>query len=91
MYSGPKPKTKEATIVMIADIVESTAKASKDQSEVAIKKIIDDSINHLLADEQLNESPVTIKELATIKKTILPILCSIYRKRIEYPDSASAV
>jgi hypothetical protein len=85
-YSGPKPQTKEAAIVMIADVIESTVKSSTDHSENTIKKIIDDSINNLLTDEQLNEAPITIKELALIKKTILPILCSVYRKRVEYPD-----
>jgi hypothetical protein len=84
-YSSPKPKTKEAVIVMISDIVESTTKASFDQSEANIKKIIDDSINNLLADEQLTEALITIKDLEVIKQTVLPILCSIYRKRIEYP------
>ena len=82
MYAGPKPKTKEASIVMIADVVESTAKASKDQSETAISKIIEDSINNIIAEEQLSESPLTIQELAIIKQTMLPIMCSIYRKRV---------
>jgi hypothetical protein len=84
-YAGPKPKTKEATIVMIADIVESTTKSSDDQSEVAIKKIIDDSINNLYADDQLADAPITLAELSVIKKTMLPILCSIYTKRVPYP------
>ena len=84
-YTSPKPKTKEAVIVMISDIVESTTKSSFDQSEANIKKIIDDSVNNLLADEQLTEALITIRDLEIIKKTVLPILCSIYRKRIEYP------
>ena len=84
-YAGPKPKTKEAVIVMISDIVESTTKASNDQSESNIKKIIDDSIKSLLDDDQLIEAPITLKDLAVIKKTLLPVLCSLHRKRIEYP------
>jgi hypothetical protein len=85
IYPGPKPQTKDAAIVMIADIIESTVKSSNDQSETNIKKIIEDTINNLLAEEQLIDAPVTIKDLEIIKKTILPILCSIHRKRIEYP------
>jgi len=87
-YTFPKPKTKEAVIVMISDIVESTVKASFDQSEANIKRIIDDTINNLLADEQLTEALITIRDLEIIKKTILPILCSIHRKRIEYPKES---
>ena len=84
-YIGPKPKTKEAAIVMIADIVESTTKSASDQSEANIKKIVDDTINNLLADEQLIEAPITLRELNAIKQTVLPILCSLHRKRVEYP------
>ena len=85
-YPGPKPKTKEAIIVMIADIIESTVKSAKTIDEALIKKIIDDTINHLIEDNQMNEAPITIKELFTIKQTIFPIICSIHRRRIEYPN-----
>jgi len=85
-YAGPKPKTKEAVIVMIADMVESTTKSSYDQSEANIKKIIDDTVNNLLIDEQLVDAIISIRDLEIIKKTMLPILCSIHRKRVEYPS-----
>ena len=85
-YPGPKPKTKEAIIVMIADIIESTVKSAKTIDEALIKKIIEDTINHLIEDNQMNEAPITIKELFTIKQTIFPIICSIHRRRIEYPN-----
>ena len=85
-YPGPKPKSKEAVIVMIADIIESTVKSATTIDEALIKKIIDDTINHLIEESQLNEAPVTIKDLATIKQTIFPLICSIHRRRIEYPN-----
>ena len=91
LYAGPKPKTKEAVIVMIADMVESTTKSSYDQSEANIKKIIEDTVNNLLADEQLIDAPISIRDLEIIKKTMLPILCSIHRKRVEYPKSVDGV
>jgi membrane-associated HD superfamily phosphohydrolase len=86
MYDGPKPQTKEAAIVMIADICESTAKSAVNISETTLKKIVHDTINNVLVDEELSEAPITLKELTILKRTILPILCNIYRKRIEYPD-----
>jgi len=87
-YNGPRPRSKEAAIVMIADVIESTVKSSADLSEETIKKIIQDSVTALLLEDQLSETSITMRELATIKKTVLPILCSIHRKRIEYPDEA---
>jgi membrane-associated HD superfamily phosphohydrolase len=85
-YPGPKPQTKEAVIVMITDIVESTTKAIPNLDDNTIKKIIDDTINNLLIDEQLREAPITTQDLFIIKQTMFPIICSIHRKRIEYPD-----
>nr|MDK2851048.1 cyclic-di-AMP phosphodiesterase PgpH [Candidatus Cloacimonadota bacterium] len=85
-YPGPRPQTKEAALVMIADIVESTTKAKNITSEQDIAKIIDDTISRLIRDEQLNEAPITMKDLTLIKEAMLPVLGSIYRKRLDYPD-----
>jgi putative nucleotidyltransferase with HDIG domain len=85
-YPGPKPQTKEAVIVMITDIVESTTKAIPNIDDSLIKKIIEDTINNLLLEEQLIEAPITTQDLYVIKQTMFPIICSIHRKRIEYPD-----
>jgi len=85
-YNGPKPRSKEAAIVMIADVIESTVKSATDLSEASIKKIIDDSVANLWLDEQLTDTSISMKELAIIKRTMLPILCSLHRKRIEYPN-----
>ncbi len=89
-YFGPKPRTKEAVLVMIADIVESTAKSISDQhDEESLKKIIDDTIEKIINDKQLSEAPITLKELETIKSFMLPIIVGIYQKRVEYPKEKS--
>ena len=85
-YLGPKPQSKEAAIVMIADIVESTTKSLDDLSEKAIQKVLDDTIIRLINDGQLDETPITMKELDTIKKYMMPIIMGVYRKRLEYPE-----
>ncbi len=85
-YDGPKPQSKEAAIVMIADIVESTTKSLNDFSETIIQKVLDDTIRHLINEDQLAEAPLTLKELDTMKKYMLPILMGAYRKRLEYPE-----
>jgi hypothetical protein len=89
-YFGPRPQTKEAALVMIADIIESTAKVQMHQhTEESLKKIIDDTIQRLILEDQLSEAPITLKELETVKSFILPIIVGIYRKRIEYPEDKS--
>lgn len=85
-YEGPKPQNKEAAIVMIADIIESTTKSLKHISEEMIQKVLDDTISRLIIDNQLNEAPITLQELEHVKKAMKPILLGIYRKRIEYPE-----
>lgn len=85
-YDGPKPKSKEAAIVMIADIVESTTKSLTDFTEEAIENVLDKTVKYLISEGQLDETPITLKELDTIKKYMLPILMGVYRKRLEYPE-----
>ncbi len=85
-YTGPKVFTKEASIVLIADIVESTTKSLDDFSDERIKKVLDDTIHNLINEGQLDESPLTLKELEKIKIYMLPILMGVYRKRLEYPE-----
>ena len=83
-YDGPKPQTKEAAIVMIADIIESTTKSKEEHSEAIIKKIFDDSVEELLKEGQLDDAPLTMKELKTIKDVMFPIIMGVYRKRLDY-------
>ncbi|MBN2460014.1 MAG: HDIG domain-containing protein [Candidatus Cloacimonetes bacterium] len=85
-YDGPKPRSKEAAIVMIADIVESTTKSMEEFNEESIKKILNDTIMHLINEGQLQDTPITMKELEKIKLYMLPIIMGVYRKRLEYPE-----
>ena len=85
-YPGPKPKTKEAVIVMIADIVESATKSLKEHNKTIIENIIDETIKNLIAEKQLINAPITLRELNIIKEKMLPILDTIHSKRIQYPD-----
>ncbi len=85
-YNGPKPRSKEAAIVMIADILESTTKSLDNFSEEIIKNLIDDIISRLINNNLLNEAPITLQELETIKIYMLPIIMGVYGKRLEYPE-----
>ena len=87
-YPGPLPQTREAAIVMLADVVESTTKAKDPSSDEEIEKIIADTVDRLIRDGQFEEAPITMKDLATIKQEMTPILESIYRKRLDYPEDS---
>jgi len=86
-YDGPKPKTKEAVLVMIADMVESIAKSWNEIKSEDIRKILNDTILRLIKEGQLEESPITMNDLSRIKESMIPILESIYRKRQQYPEN----
>ncbi|MDD4277907.1 MAG: HD domain-containing protein, partial [Candidatus Cloacimonetes bacterium] len=86
IYPGPRPQSKEAALVMIADIVESTTKAKTIKDEKDITKIIDDTVSRLIREGQFDEAPITMRDLAVVKESMMPVLGSIYRKRLDYPD-----
>ena len=69
-YPGPRPQTKEAALVMLADIVESTTKAKNIENEAEVAKIIDDTIHYLLKEGQFDEAPISMKT-ANRKNSVL--------------------
>ena len=85
-YEGKKPQTKEAAIVMLADSVEAAVRSIRysghGRLEAQVRKVIQDKIE----DGQLEESPLTYKELEIITKTFVRILSGMFHSRIEYPD-----
>lgn len=85
-YPGPLPQSKEAVLVMLADIVESTTKSKNIAHEDDIAQIIDNAIARLIKEKQLDEAPITLKDLSMVKESFLPVLESIYRKRLDYPE-----
>jgi len=71
---------------MIADVVESTTKSLDQFEDQDIQRVLDQSIKNLIDDGQLDEAPITMAELATIKNYMLPLLRGIYSQRIKYPE-----
>ncbi|MBO5738126.1 HDIG domain-containing protein [bacterium] len=83
-YPGPKPNTKETAILMIADAVESAVRAAKNPSNEEIDAIIAKIIKERLNDGQLEESPLTLKDLKIIAETLSRMLRGMHHKRIKY-------
>ena len=83
-YPGPKPQTREAGIVMLADVVEAAVRALERPTPARIQGRVKELINDIFADGQLEECELTLKDLHQIAKSFNNILTSIYHSRIEY-------
>ena len=83
-YPGPKPNMKETAILMIADAVESAVRAAKNPSNEEIDAIIHKIIKERLNDGQLDDSPLTLKDLKIIAETLSRMLRGMHHKRIKY-------
>ena len=86
-YLGPKPQTKEAGIVMLADAVEAASKTLSEPTPSRIKGLVSRIINNIFADGQLEDCELTLKDLHHIEESFDRILTGIFHQRVEYPDS----
>lgn len=84
-YLGPKPQTRVAALVMMADAVEAASRVLNDPTPARIAALVDKIINHIFLDGQLDECELTLKDISEIKKRFTYILTGIFHKRIDYP------
>jgi hypothetical protein len=84
-YAGPKPQTKEAGIVMLADSVEAASRALTDPTPSRIKGLVQRIVNSIFLDGQLDECELTLKDLQKIEESFSLILNAIFHRRIDYP------
>jgi hypothetical protein len=90
-YSGPKPQTKESGVLMLADAVHAAVISlkEKDRTPGRIKGLVNTIFENKFSDGQLNESDLTLKDLAIIERTFLQKLKGILHEREEYPHQQS--
>jgi len=86
-YPGPKPQTKEAGIVMLADAVEAASRTLSDPTPSRIKGLTQQIINKIFTDGQLDECELTLKDLHQIGNSFNRILNAIFHQRIDYPST----
>lgn len=84
-YAGPKPQTKIAAIIMIADGCEAAARSLQDRSRENVKQVVRNIVNERMELGQFDECEITLKELNIIIHTVVNNLTGIYHSRIEYP------
>lgn len=85
-YPGPKPESKEAGIVMLADGVEAAVRSLREKSPERIRNMLEKIVDDRVQDGQLSNSDLSFKELEKIKEVFLRILLAAYHLRPEYPD-----
>ncbi len=84
-YPGPKPVTKEQTILMLADSLEAASKSLKNPTAAAIDELTEKIISGKIAAGQLHESEMTFEELKVCTDIFREMLKSIQHTRVEYP------
>jgi cyclic-di-AMP phosphodiesterase PgpH len=90
-YPGPKPQTKEAGLVMLADVVEAASKTLMDPTPARIQGMVQKMINKIFSDGQLDECELTLKDLHEIAKSFNSTLGGIFHHRVEYPESVAKI
>lgn len=88
-YPGPKPKTKEAAILMLADSAEAASRAIDDPSPGRLQDTVEKVINNKFTDGQFSECPITLHDLSQIAETLASVLSGIHHARIEYQKTES--
>lgn len=86
-YPGPKPQSRVAAIVMMADAVEAASRTLIDPTPSRISALVDRIVNNIFLDGQIDECELTLSDISEIKKKFTYILTSIFHKRIQYPET----
>ncbi|PJC47268.1 MAG: HD family phosphohydrolase, partial [Candidatus Omnitrophica bacterium CG_4_9_14_0_2_um_filter_42_8] len=85
-YPGPKPQTKEAACVLLADSVEAASRTLDDPTPSSMQGLVKKVINNKFIDGQLDECELTLRDLEKIAEVFTHILTGIYHSRVEYPE-----
>src|SRR5208337_4340793 len=86
-YECPRPRTKEAALVMLADSVEAAIRSLQKPTPARLEGLTRKIIKERLHDGQLDECDLTFKDLDTIAATFVQVLGGIFHSRIEYPET----
>jgi cyclic-di-AMP phosphodiesterase PgpH len=84
-YPGPKPQSKETAILMLADSVESAARVLPDPTPDNIRELVDRIVQAKIDAGQMDDAPLTMRELTAIKAELTNVLAGMYHQRIDYP------
>ena len=89
-YPGPKPQTREAAVMMLADAVESASRTLSEPTAKRLERLVADLAMKRLLDGQFEECGLTLTELHIVQESLVKSLIGIYHGRIKYPEQRSA-
>jgi hypothetical protein len=89
-YPGPKPQSRETAITLLADSVEGATRALPDPNPQNIEETVKKIINNKFIDGQLDECPLTLKDIDSITSTFIRMLSAMYHGRVKYPEKKNA-
>jgi putative nucleotidyltransferase with HDIG domain len=86
-HNGPKPQSREAAVLMLADGVEASVRSLSSRDEATIRAMVDQIISERLTDGQFSECDLTMRDLEHIREAFVGQLLGMYHQRIEYPQN----
>jgi membrane-associated HD superfamily phosphohydrolase len=84
-YPGPKPRSKETAIVMLADGVEAATRSLRRPTPSRIREMVRSIIHRRMEEGELDDCGLTMRDLARIREAFIPILVGIHHQRVAYP------
>ncbi len=86
VYPGPRPRTKETAVVMLADSVEAASRAVRDPSPERFEEVVRRIVEMKLDEHQLDDADLTFRDLAVVQQKFVGVLCGMHHQRIDYPS-----
>jgi len=90
-YPGPRPRSKETAILMLADGVEGASRALAEPTPSRIRGLVERILDERVRDGQLDDCGLTLQDLARVRESFIPVLTAIFHVRVPYPDAPRRV
>jgi cyclic-di-AMP phosphodiesterase PgpH len=85
-YPGPKPQATESAIVMLSDACEAAIRSQKQPTPKSIENTVNNIVEARLIDGQFEQCNITLKQIDTVRNSLIKTLATVYHSRMEYPD-----
>jgi putative nucleotidyltransferase with HDIG domain len=91
VYPGPRPQSAETAVAMLADSAEAVVRVLEDRTPERVSEAIEQLVQHKLSSRQLDDAPLTLRDLDRIKREFARVMSGTYHKRIGYPRASGGI